>query len=143
MTDRSGQHIPDAFPKRFRAIEAVREAIHINEWLVLMPGPGTVDPLRLTFPTALDWGVLDNSIRVVDRHGQPLSGHRQTGPAEKQWQFTPASPWTAGEYRVVVSSQLEDVCGNDLLGAFDRDARPDSYPAHLRPRTHSIPILVW
>jgi hypothetical protein len=142
MTDRSGQHLPAAFSKRFRAIEAVREAIHINEWRVLPPGPGTVDPLRLIFPTALDWGVLDNSIRVVNCLGQPLSGHRQLGREERQWTFTPASPWTVGDYRVVASSELEDVCGNDLFGAFDRDIRLDAQPAHLHPQTQSIPFLV-
>jgi hypothetical protein len=142
MTDRLGQHLPEAFSKRFRATEAVRKAIEIADWLVLAPVPGTVDPLRLIFPAALDWGMLDYSIRVVNRQGQPLGGHREIGRGEKQWSFTPASPWTAGEYRVVVSSELEDVCGNVLFGAFDRDVRLDAEPAHLQPPTQSIPILL-
>jgi hypothetical protein len=142
MTDRSGQRLPEAFSKRFRATEAVRKAIEIDEWVVLAPVPGTVDPLRLIFPAALDWGMLDCSIRVVNRQGQPLGGHRETCRAETQWSFTPTYPWTAGEYRVVVSSELEDVCGNDLFAAFDRDLRLDAEPAQLQPHTQSIPILL-
>lgn len=119
MTDRSGQRLPEAFCKRFRVTEAVRKAIDIDEWLVIAPVPGTVDPLRLNFPAALDWGMLRWSLSVTDREGRPLRGHREIGRDEKQWSFTPASAWAAGEHRVVVSSELEDVCGNDLFGAFD------------------------
>jgi hypothetical protein len=142
MTDRLGQHLPETFSKRFRATEAVRKAIEIDEWRVLAPVSGTVEPLQLIFPAALDRGMLDYSIRVVNRQSQPLFGHHEIGRDEKQWSFMPASPWTVGEYRVVVSSELEDVCGNDLFGPFDRDVSLSAEPAHLQPRTKSIRFLL-
>jgi hypothetical protein len=140
MTDRSGQHLPHAFTKRFLATEAVRKAVEIDEWLVSSPAAGTLDPLRLVFPAVLDWGMLDYAIRVVDRYGQPVGGHRETGLDESCWTHTPATPWEAGGYRVVVSPELEDVCGNSLLGAFDRDVSLDTGAAC--PPDQSIPVLL-
>jgi hypothetical protein len=45
---------------------------------------------------------------------------------EREWSFTPTSPWIAGVYHIRVGSGLEDICGNSMTGAFDKPLRKGS-----------------
>jgi hypothetical protein len=42
-------------------------------------------------------------------------------PGGTKARLIPSHPWRAGEYRLVVSERLEDVCGNRLGEALDHD----------------------
>lgn len=126
MTDRLGHALPEAFRKRFTARDAVRRPIDVAHWLLEAPVARTLEPLAVVFPVALDWGMLAHSIWVETGDGRPVKGRGAPGRREKCWSFTPAAPWTPGDYRMVVAPDLEDVCGNDVLAPFDRDMRQDA-----------------
>lgn len=119
MVDAAGRPLAGAVLKRFRVAAAVREPVSTEQWQVTPPSGGSTEPLRLKFPRPLDWAMLAQGIQVVSRL-LPVAGRVVLDEHERRWSFTPSQPWQAGRYRIRVSSDLEDVCGNDLLGAFDR-----------------------
>jgi hypothetical protein len=55
-----------------------------------------------------------------------IEGQVAIDQCETRWSFTPTFPWASGHYRIHVSSDLEDVCGNNTMAAFDRPLRPGS-----------------
>ena len=123
MLNRSGQSLRVPFLKHFHVTEPVRERIDIARWKLSLPDAGSRKPLLLFFPASLDLALLRQSISVTTAEDQPLAGQIEIGPEEMQWSFTPTTLWLSGSYRVHISSSLEDVCGNNILGPFDRPMR--------------------
>jgi hypothetical protein len=123
MTDISGSQLPETVYKRFRVTDASRERIAIEQWKIIPPDTSSRQPLTLIFPGPLDWALLSHTITVTLPNGQTVDGQIAIDRCEKRWSFTPASPWAAGSYAVRVGSDLEDVCGNTVIAAFDRPLR--------------------
>jgi hypothetical protein len=84
----------------------------------------------LLFPRPLDWALLLHTITVMSPDGKSLDGKVVIDQCERRWALTLAAPWIAGSYQLRVASDLEDVCGNDLVAAFDRPLRPGSNLAY-------------
>jgi hypothetical protein len=120
MVDWSGRQLAKPFYRRFRVTNAVREPVAVEQWNVLPPETDSRQPLVLEFPRPLDWAMLLHSIIVMSPDEKPLTGKVAIDQCERRWTFTPAAPWIAGSYQLRVASDLEDVCGNDLVAAFDR-----------------------
>ena len=139
MIDSSGCSLRDSVHKRFRVTEAVREPVGVEQWKVVLPPTRSHEPLVLLFPRPLDWAMLWRTITVASENGQLLHGRIAIDQDETRWSFTPASPWIAGSYFVRIASSLEDVCGNNLAGAFDRPLAPAQNPANGAIR-RSIPF---
>jgi hypothetical protein len=123
MLDLSGRALRESFHKTFRVTEALRESIAPEQWRILPPASGSYQPLRIIFPRPLDWALLWHGITIASGGGKPIAGRVAIDRDERRWSFTPLSPWVAGAYRVRVASELEDVCGNDLLAPFDSPLR--------------------
>jgi hypothetical protein len=123
MVDFSGLSLRESFYKHFFVTEAVRESIAVNKWEILPPATKSHEPLTLMFPIPLDWALLRNKITIASEEGRPIDGRITIDQGETRWQFMPTSPWGAGSYYLRVAPSLEDVCGNTLLGAFDRPLR--------------------
>jgi hypothetical protein len=123
MVDLSGRTLPESFHKPFHVTEAVREPIKVEQWKIRPPTTQSRQSLELVFPKPLDWALLGHTITIAAEGGQPIDGRISIDRGETRWRFIPKSPWTAGSYYVRVASDLEDVCGNNLLGAFDRPLR--------------------
>ena len=123
MLDLSGRPLREPFYKSFLATEAVREPIAVEQWKILPPATKSRQPLELMFPKPLDWALLGQSITIASDDGQPIDGRIGIDQGERRWSFTPESRWTPGPYCIRVAPHLEDVCGNSLLGAFDRPLR--------------------
>jgi hypothetical protein len=123
MIDSSGYPLQAGISKSFFVTEAVREAVAIEQWVAVLPATNSRQPYSLLFPRPLDWALLWHAITIVSEPGQPIEGRIAIDQAERRWSFTPRSPWLAGSYFVRVAVGLEDVCGNNLLGAFDRPLR--------------------
>ena len=142
MVDVSGRSLNQSFYKRFFVTEAARERITIAHWKILPPATKSRQPLAIKFPKPLDWALLRRAITIAPEGRPPVPGRAAIDQDERQWSFTPTSPWVAGSYSVRVASCLEDVCGNGLLAAFDRPCRSGgdltietadcSIPFHLR-----------
>jgi hypothetical protein len=120
MRDFSGCRLPRAFHKRFRVSAAERKAIDINKWKIVPPAGNSSQPLHLDFPTSLDWALLLNTILILTSDRKALAGHNSVDNQEQRWSFTPNSPWEPDRYKLFISDSLEDSCGNNIQGAFER-----------------------
>jgi hypothetical protein len=125
MIDLHGRPLGECFRKDFRAGNPVREQLAVNSWKLLPPATGSREPLMLEFEASLDWAQLFWMITVSTTDGVSINGEVIVDRCETRWCFTPNSPWAVGKYRIRVRSGLEDVCGNNLSGAFDRPLRRD------------------
>jgi hypothetical protein len=123
MVDSSGRPLPESLYKSFLVTEAVREPVAVDQWKILPPATKSRQPLKLMFPRPLDWALLGQSITIVSGDGQPIDGRISIDQGERRWSFTPQSRWAPGSYQIRVAPELEDACGNSLLGAFDRPLR--------------------
>lgn len=123
MLDGDGRPLAGPMRKRFGVKEPVRDAIAAEEWQLRKPAERTYEPLVLCFPAPLDWALLTSALTVSTAAGKHIAGHVHIDAAETLWCFTPAEPWAAGSYHVLVDGSLEDVCGNTPSGAFDRPLR--------------------
>jgi hypothetical protein len=101
----------------------LRHRLDPARWQVTTPPAGGRDALTVTFDRPLDHGLLQRTITP------PMPGRVNIGPAEHSWSFVPDEPWPAGEHAIVIDTVLEDVAGNSLRRAFDRDlADPQDNP---------------
>lgn len=120
MTAASGLALSEAVRKRFRVVEPVREQVSTDEWSVHPPRAGSREPLRLRFNRPLDWALMLRALAVTTEDGSPVSGRAESSRLETEIVFTPVAPWVAQAYRVSIATNLEDICGNDFAGPFDR-----------------------
>jgi hypothetical protein len=125
MIDQYGRPLRKSFRKHFVAGDPVRERISVESWKILPPMTSSRQALVLVFPGPLDWALLLRTITIELAGGSRIDGHVVVDQCESRWSFTPTSPWTAGVYHVRVGSDLEDVCGNSISGAFDRPLRKE------------------
>ncbi len=96
-------------------------------WTLAPPRRGTRDPLRVVFAEPLDAALLEHALRV-ERAGEPLAGSVELEPGERSWSFVPARAWASAPHALVVDPRLEDLAGNNLRRAFDRDATREPAP---------------
>ena len=129
MRDRFGQMLEAPVSKRFHIFEPQRQPVAIDQWDITPPATGSREPLVLNFAAPLDFAMLFNSIAVATQTGDPVNGRIEVGAQEQAWRFTPDQPWASGTYHIRVDPALEDPCGNNLSGAFDRPIRTGSEPA--------------
>jgi hypothetical protein len=140
MRDALGRPMGSGFDKPFRVTGALREPVAVESWRILPPPPQSREALQLIFPRSLDWALLWRALRVASESGEPIEGRIAIDQDEKRWRFTPKASWTPGRYQVRVEPGLEDVCGNDLLGPFDRRVRPAKLSSVQAPRQASFLI---
>ena len=120
MLDLDGNPLIESHCKKFVVGEPVRERISMRDWSTLAPAAQSFEPFKLIFPRPLDWALLWRGITIESEAGDVIDGRIGIQEGETTWSFTPNSPWAAGSYCVRVASGLEDVCGNNLTGAFDK-----------------------
>jgi hypothetical protein len=126
MVDENGRAICETFRKHFLVDEPVRERINVENWRVLPPATCSRETLVLSFPSPLDWALLLRTITIRLRAGSVIAGQIVVDQCERRWSFTPTFSWAPGVYCIRVGSDLEDVCGNDIAGPFDRPLRKDA-----------------
>src|SRR5262245_1358453 len=78
-------------------------------------------PLILRRAKPLDHALLGRMIWVTDAAGKKVDGQITVGGGERVVTFVPAKPWARGDYKLVVDSRLEDVCGNRVGEPFEVD----------------------
>lgn len=134
--DARGLPMIDEYRRRFDIGPAEGEALNTMQWRVAPPAIGTRDPVTVTFPKPLDFGLLQRSLSV-HRGDSNIAGRGRVGPAEMWWQFVPESEWQRGPYMLKVEPVLEDVAGNRIGRAFEVLSRGAAVPAES-----SVPVLV-
>ena len=119
--DAAGQPLVAPFRREFRVGPPRERALDPADWLLEIPVQGTREPLAVTFPAPLDYGLLQRALRVATESGQPLAGKIRVEEAETRWVFTPRTQWKPGQYQLVAASTLEDVAGNRIGRPFEVD----------------------
>ena len=128
--DAKGQPLHAAAERRYRIGPALRSRIDPTAWQITQPHAGSRTPLVVDFARPLDNALLQNSLWVSARAGNPLPGEAEPCAGDRGWRFTPSLPWHPSEYLLMVEPRLEDVAGNTPVRVFDRDvSMPDDTPA--------------
>jgi hypothetical protein len=118
--DGHGQPLKEEFRRTFTATPAIEQALSMRSWKLSTPPSGTREPVSVTFPAALDHGLMQRALGV-SRGGVAIDGDTAIDAGETRWRFTPKTPWQAGGYELVALEFLEDLAGNRIGRAFEVD----------------------
>ncbi|MFZ6756185.1 hypothetical protein ACO0K9_03120 [Undibacterium sp. Ji50W] len=108
--------------QRWLVTAPLRQRIDPQQWAVQTVQRGSLQPLRVIVPAALD-GAAAAQIAVQDPEGRRMSGTATLTAGEREWRFTPARIWRPGTYLLRIHPQLEDPQGNRLCSAFEQAER--------------------
>ena len=118
--DAQGQMLRQSHRRSFTAGRAEERALDTAKWKIAPPRPGTRDPVVVTFPWALDYGLLHRALTVHARTtGSHVVGDIAVAGHETEWMLTPRDAWAAGDYMLRVQTLLEDPAGNRIGRAFE------------------------
>lgn len=114
--DARGVPLAEAFRKPFRGGPADRIPPDPATWRIVAPSAGSRNALAVKFPKPLDYALLQRTLEVVGVRGAVAVDLNET-----EWLFTPAEPWKPGGYKLAIDTTLEDLAGNRIGRAFDRN----------------------
>jgi hypothetical protein len=140
--DADGRPIAASASKVFETTAPDRAVPVVDQWTIETPAAGTETPLVLRFPEVLDRALLSSAIVVADAEGETVRGDIDVLPGEETWTFTPARAWRQGTYNLRVSSELEDVAGNNLQRVFDAEIQGDHSTTARVPAVLTRPFHV-
>ena len=60
-------------------------------------------------------------LRVTHEGLEVMADTKWMSDHERQWNFTPATPWKRGTYQLVVTKTIEDLAGNNIGKPFEVD----------------------
>jgi hypothetical protein len=138
--DANGLPLAAEFRRSYRVGPAAEHALATKDWQIAAPTVGTRDPVTVTFPAPLDYGLLQRSL-AVSRGVTPVAGDVQIGAGETRWEFVPRTDWERGPYALTVQPILEDLAGNRIGRAFEVRSRGDALPAASGVPV-SVPFIV-
>ena len=133
--DAAGQPLAADFQKQFTVTEPIQTAIDASAWQIIPPAASSRNSLIVKFDRALDQALLEHTLTVMNKNSDSLSGRVTISHHERQWEFAPAGAWTAGDYRLLVDTTLEDLAGNRIGLPFEVD---QLRPIERRVRTETI-----
>ena len=119
--DATGLPLMTEYRKTFTGGPFDDVAPDIETWKIIVPEWNTLAAFTVRFPEPMDRGLLDRLIAVVDAAGNSVEGRIEIDAGETRWSFIPDAPWRAGDYELVVGTELEDLAGNTLAGLFEVD----------------------
>ena len=109
-------------------------------WKITAPKAKALAPVIIDFPAPMNYPLLMRMIRVSDGR-RTLTGNIDIQGHETQWRFTPKEPWAAGEYQLIVDTDIEDIAGNHIGQPFDYD-NFDRVTEHITTKTTSLRFTV-
>ncbi len=115
--------------------------IALKTWRVAAPAAGSRAPLVVTFAKPIDYGLLQRALGVERAGADAVAGTVAIAPGEREWRFTPSTPWRAGAHAVVVLSMLEDAAGNRIDHPFEVDMF-DRVDMTAAPERYRVPFVV-
>ncbi len=126
--DANGRPLAREFRHEFTAGPAVEAAVEPSTWAIGAITTGTQDPLVVTFPWALDEGLLRRTVGVATKDGAVVDGTITISGHEQRWTFTPSRAWTSGPHSLVILTLLEDPAGNKVGEPFEFEMFGKSAP---------------
>ena len=85
------------------------------------PNAGTYDVLTIDFGEALDYVLIQHTIKIVDSEKKPVAGKIQITGHQHVVDFIPDESWHRGRYILQIEGRLEDLAGNNLNRRFEKD----------------------
>jgi hypothetical protein len=138
--DGRGQPLLSAYRKNFRVGPAIERPLDAAEWRIAAAPVDTREPLRITFPAALDRALLERGLSV-GRPGGIVRGEWRIEAGETGSLFVPDKPWQPGEHVLLVLPILEDGSGNRIGRAFEVLSPGEAVPAESSQPT-SLPFRI-
>ena len=92
-----------------------------NDWTIEAPSAGGPNEVNIYFHEPLDFVLLTNTMRIVDKDDNEIKGVFNVKVSEKGLGFIPDTKWQPGLYTLEIEPRLEDVSGNNLNHLFDAD----------------------
>jgi hypothetical protein len=119
--DQQGLPLSQTYTKTF--ITIARDSLSPDPalWKLSIPLINTSNPLEIRFGEPLDFGLLNEAMKIKNEKGITVSGNWQFDQKETSGRFTPTTNWTAGKYSLQIETRLEDLAGNNINRPFDRD----------------------
>ena len=123
LRDSSGTELAEGTHRTYRVGPAVRARVDPARWDVRWPEPGH-DQLVVRFGRPLDRALVRRCLTVIDERGHLVAGRATLDMEASVWTFAPDS--RGGSWRLQIDTHLEDLAGNSVRRAFDRDLQhPD------------------
>jgi hypothetical protein len=119
--DAFGNPLSAEFRKSFRAGQPDQVPPDPKNWSLRVPRPDTRGSLELRFPEPMDRALLDRLISIEDAVGERVAGQISLADHETLWRFAPQAPWRAGDFRIAIGTELEDLAGNSVARPFEVD----------------------
>lgn len=94
-----------------------------DNWDVMAPKAGSIEPLVINLYESLDYSLLNEVMRIFRPDRSIMLGGFYMGEEERTISFKPAQPWIKGAYEIWIEPRLEDLAGNNLNRPFDRDLK--------------------
>jgi hypothetical protein len=138
--DEHGQPLKEEYRRQFRAAAADEAPLDPAQWRIAAPAASGRDPVVVTFPEALDHGIMMRALGIR-RDGEVVTGEIAISNGETRWAFTPNAPWRAGTYHLLALDVLEDVSGNQIGKAFEVD-NFDTVDKSPNPQSLTLPFVV-
>ncbi len=114
--DARGAVLVEGVEKKFVGAPSDRTPPAPKLWKITAPQAGTTNPLVIRFPKPMDAALLERMLEVEN-----IEGTITLADQEREWRFTPVTPWRSGTYHLIANNLLEDISGNHLDRAFDVD----------------------
>lgn len=117
--DAAGNPLKESYRKSFRALPPDDAMPDVKMWKLQVPMAerGAV----ITFNKIMDHALAQRLIWVVDAKGERVPGKVELADEEKSSRCVPDKPWSAGKYKLIADTRLEDLAGNSLARPFEVD----------------------
>lgn len=139
--DGRGQPLVARHLREFRVGDPLERPLDPSTWRLEPPSVGTRDPLVVSFPTSLDYALMQRALGVWSARGEAVEGEVRVEAAETRWIFVPRMPWRAGAHHLVAFSILEDPAGNRIGRPFELNPS-DPPPPGIEERSATLPFQV-
>jgi hypothetical protein len=139
--DAEGQPLATEYRKTFRVGPPDDRPPEPSRWKVDVPAAASRDSLTITSTEPLDHALFGRLVTVRDAQGHELPGAVAVDLGETRWRFTPGREWAAGDYRIAVDRDLEDLAGNSVGRLFEVDVF-DKVEARTVPQIVYLPFRV-
>jgi hypothetical protein len=119
--DLDGRPLLATHKKTFDVLPPDDQPVAPEDWALVAPHARSDDPLLVRLAKPLDHALLGRMIWVVDAAGKPVDCTVSVGGGERVVSLAPKARWTKGDYKLLVDTRLEDVCGNRVGEPFELD----------------------
>ena len=118
-TDSNGIPLVGSYTKKFQVGPPEKRLIVPSAWNLDVPRADSVDALKVSFLRSMDYALLHRALLVINSRGEAVKGEMFIQKDETEWRFTPFTPWSYSEYRLLVLPILEDPSGNRVNRSFE------------------------